>query len=79
MTDPEHHRRGAGAILIAWGVGKADSAHLPAFLEASPMGKPLYARMGFNQIHEEVIDLAKYGLEGTTTNTCMIREPLMHV
>ena len=79
VTDPKHHRRGAGAMLIAWGLGKADSARLPGFLEASPMGKPLYARMGFKPIHEEVFDLAKYGLQGTTTNTCMIREPLTHV
>ncbi|KAH7391703.1 acyl-CoA N-acyltransferase [Pyrenochaeta sp. MPI-SDFR-AT-0127] len=75
-THPDHHRRGAGARLIAWGLEKADKVQLPAFLESSPMGRPLYARMGFEPKHEEVWDLTKYGREGTDTNTIMIREPL---
>lgn len=78
-THPEHHRRGAGAMLIAWGLRKADSAQLPAFLEASPMGKPLYERMGFQEKHVETWDLTKYGLEGTDTTTIMIREALLYV
>ncbi|CAO2648756.1 Nn.00g097050.m01.CDS01 [Neocucurbitaria sp. VM-36] len=78
-TDPEHHRRGAGAMLLAWGLRKADSAQLPSFLESSPMGRPLYARMGFEPKHVETWDLTKYGLEGTDTSTVMIREPLLYV
>ncbi len=38
------------------------------------MGKPLYTRMGFKEQSEVVFDLAKYGLQGTDTNTAMLRE-----
>lgn len=76
VTDPAHHRRGAGAMLLAWGLRKADSAQLPSFLEASSTGKPLYARMGFQQVFEKTWDLTKYGMQGTDTSTVMIRDPL---
>ncbi|KAF1845592.1 uncharacterized protein K460DRAFT_366449 [Cucurbitaria berberidis CBS 394.84] len=75
VTDPEHHRRGAGAMLIAWGLKKADNAQLPSYLESSPMGRPLYARMGFKPRYEEIWDLRKYGLQGMDKSTVMIREP----
>ncbi|KAF1935176.1 hypothetical protein EJ02DRAFT_460598 [Clathrospora elynae] len=77
-TDPEHHRRGAGAMLVDWGVRKADSAQLPSFLESSPMGRPLYERMGFRPKEVVMWDLKKYGLEGTDNSTVMLREPLLH-
>lgn len=79
VTDPEHHRRGAGAMLIRWGTEQADDAQLPAFLEATMVGVPLYTREGFQARHEEVFDLKKYGLEGTDVSTVMIREPLLYV
>jgi GNAT superfamily N-acetyltransferase len=76
VTDPEHHRRGAGAMLIRWGTAKADKAQLPAFLEATQVGRPLYAREGFEARHDEVFDLSKYGAQGTDCSTVMIREPI---
>lgn len=76
VTDPEHHRRGAGALLVKWGTAQADAANLPSFLEASNAGRPLYARLGFVPVHEEVFDLSKYGAEGEDTNTIMIRQPV---
>ena len=76
ITDPAHHRRGAGALLVKWGTEQADTHNLPSFLEASEAGKPLYARLGFVAVHEEVFDLAKWGLEGKDTNTLMIRQPV---
>lgn len=63
-------------MLLEWGLKQADADQLPAFLESSPMGRPLYARVGFEPQHEEVWDLTKYGLEGTDTSTVMIRPPL---
>ncbi|KAF2831880.1 hypothetical protein CC86DRAFT_312443 [Ophiobolus disseminans] len=76
VTDPEHHRRGAGAMLVKWGTAIADDAQLPGFLEASAAGRPLYERCGFEAKHEEVWDLTRFGLQGTDVNTVMIREPL---
>lgn len=62
-------------MLLEWGLSKADTAGLPAFLESSSMGKPLYERVGFQPKEVVIWDLSKYGLEGTDTNTAMIREP----
>ena len=66
-------------MLLNWGLGRADKAQLPAFLESSAMGRPLYARLGFEV--KEVVnwDLTKYGFKGTDTSTVMIRPPLMYV
>ena len=76
ITDPAHHRRGAGARLVRWGTEQADAAQLPCFLESSVMGRPLYARCGFTPRHEEVFELSKYGGEGQDMNTVMIRDPV---
>jgi GNAT superfamily N-acetyltransferase len=76
ITDPAHHRRGAGALLVRWGTDQADKNNLPSFLEASEAGKALYARLGFVAEHEEVFDLAKWGGVGRDTNTLMIRPPV---
>ncbi|USP79709.1 gnat family protein [Curvularia clavata] len=76
VTHPDHHRKGAGTMLLNWGISKADSLGLPAFLESSAMGRPLYERLGFQAREVVTFDLKKYGLEGTDTNTVMIREPL---
>jgi hypothetical protein len=66
-------------MLLNWGLEKADKAQLPAFLESSPMGKPLYARLGFEVQEVVTWDLTKYGLEGTDTSTVMIRPPHSNV
>jgi predicted N-acetyltransferase YhbS len=77
VTDPEHHRRGAGAMLVKWGTEQADKAKLPAFLESSTVGKRLYFNLGFTPRHEEVFELSKYGGEGVDINTVMIRDPVL--
>ncbi|KAF1836774.1 hypothetical protein BDW02DRAFT_545349 [Decorospora gaudefroyi] len=79
VTDPQHHRRGAGAMALRWGFNKADEVQLPCFLESSPMGKPLYERMGFKVQEVVTWDLTKYGLEGEDTSTVMLREPVLRV
>ena len=76
VTDPEHQRRGAGALLINWGLERADKAQLLSFLEATETGRPLYIKLGFKAVHEEVFDLSKYGAQGIETNTAMIRDPM---
>ncbi|KAF2710352.1 hypothetical protein K504DRAFT_476343 [Pleomassaria siparia CBS 279.74] len=77
VCDPNHGRRGAGAMLVKWGTSQADVLNLPCFLEASEMGRPLYARLGFVPVHEEIFHGAKYGLDtGDEVNTCMIRQPV---
>ena len=76
ITDPAHHRRGAGAKLVNWGTAQADAAQLPCFLESSVTGRPLYARCGFTPRLEQKFDLARYGGVGEDMNTVMIRDPV---
>ncbi|ORY11429.1 hypothetical protein BCR34DRAFT_326561 [Clohesyomyces aquaticus] len=74
ITAPAHHRRGAGSLLLSWGLTRADAAHLPTYLEASIIGRPLYERFGFKLVKEVVFDLTKWGLEGEDRNAVMIRD-----
>ena len=46
----QYQRRGAGTLLVQWGLRKSESLRLPAYLEASPAGHQLYSKLGFQQI-----------------------------
>jgi hypothetical protein len=46
---------GAGSALLRWVSEHADRERLPCWLEASPLGYPLYRRVGFQDV--EVLDL----------------------
>lgn len=61
VTLPQHERRGAGSMLVRWGTERADEAGVEAYLEASPMGAPMYARHGFEPMKKVALDLTKYG------------------
>ncbi|KAG9190382.1 hypothetical protein G6011_08470 [Alternaria panax] len=61
VTLQAHERRGAGSMLVRWGCGKADEVGVEAFLEASPMGAPMYARHGFQPVKEVGLDLRQWG------------------
>jgi GNAT superfamily N-acetyltransferase len=61
VTLQNHVRRGAGSMLVRWGCEKADEVGVEAYLEASPMGAPMYARHGFRPVKEVDLDLTKWG------------------
>ncbi|KAE9372024.1 acyl-CoA N-acyltransferase [Stipitochalara longipes BDJ] len=44
---PGWQGKGAGKLLVQWGVEKADEMGLKSFVEASPSGRPLYEKFGF--------------------------------
>lgn len=46
-THPERQGRGAGTVLLEYGLKLADKYGLESFLEASAKGYPLYAKYGF--------------------------------
>lgn len=48
-------------MLVQWGCEQADAKGVECYLEASPMGVPLYERFGFQRIQEVSIDLGKFG------------------
>ncbi|KAK8222754.1 acyl-CoA N-acyltransferase [Phyllosticta capitalensis] len=75
VTHPDHQGRGAGKLLLQWGLERADAAGLPVYIEATPAGFPVYRKLGFEPLETHTFDLAKYGLEGTDTHTIMMRQP----
>lgn len=62
-THPNHQRRGAGSLLMQWAVDKADELGLDAFIEASPAGRHLYSRYGFETISESLFEEAPFGVD----------------
>lgn len=73
-THPDHHRRGAGGLLMKHFLDAVDEEGIEAYLEASEAGKPLYARHGFKPVFEQTFDLERYGGKGIERNTVMIRD-----
>jgi len=75
FTHPKHHRRGAGAMLLRWGMEEADRLGVECYMEASIEGRPLYERNGFKVIKEAKFDMAEFGRPelGVDINCCMRR------
>lgn len=46
-THSEHRRRGAGLMMMKWGLDKADAIGLDSFVEATEAGYELYKAAGF--------------------------------
>lgn len=60
-THPDHKGRGAGSMLLKWGAEEADRLGLESYLEASPEGKSLYEKRGFEVLDTFVADFSKWG------------------
>ena len=56
-TSPKHQRLGVGAMLVEWGVDRADNMKLPAYVESTPEGLRLYEKCGFHQVEVLPLDL----------------------
>lgn len=61
FTSPKHHRRGAGAMLLKWGVDRADELGIEAYLESSIEGRILYERYGYKVLKAVEFNMADYG------------------
>ena len=72
--NPEYQRRGVGGKLLEWGTQQADKHNEKIYLEASPAGRGLYLRHGF-----EIVGTLEVGSEdregGIVQLECMMREP----
>ena len=58
VVHPDFRRRGAGTMLVNWGIKKADavrSCRWPVTLCRSPMGRMLYEYLKFREIATEVV------------------------
>lgn len=75
-THPAHQGKGAGSILIRYGLDAAERAGAKAFLEATPAAVGVYERYGWKGLDEIVMDLGDYGVEngGLHRTLCMERK-----
>lgn len=63
---------------MQWGIEKADVANARIYVEATPVGRLLYAKHGFQPIEQFTIDFAPVGGFGSYPLTVMIRERRDH-
>lgn len=65
LVDPEYRNRGIGTKLLARTIEYLDHAGIPTMkLDATPLGKPLYEKLGFVSEYEIERWLLKRSLEG---------------
>ena len=48
--DPQHQRKGIGRMLLDWGLSRAASENKDCYLMATPAGRPLYTKRGFEVV-----------------------------
>lgn len=65
-TRPSQRGKGAARLLIQWGIEQAKERGAPAYLEAGFLGRPIYEKMGFEQVGELMeLNLSPFGVEAT--------------
>lgn len=75
VTGSQYRRKGAGSLIVKWGIELSEATGLPCYLQASEQGRRLYSHYGFQDIDTVDFDLSKYGLTGVEKMTAMIRDP----
>lgn len=66
FVTPEYRRRGVAKTFMNWGVGKADELGVESWVDATAMGRGLYAQFGFVYVTEEdVVPKEPEGLSDT--------------
>ena len=66
VTHPDYQRRGAGGSLVTWGIEKAKENNLAVTLFASPIGGPLYRKLGFRDLSVITIQV-----DGESQSVCV--------
>lgn len=69
---PAHQGRGAGGMLLRYGLELADNEGKQIYLEASPPGVPVYQKYGFSEVDRVVV------LGGKFTEILMVRDGKQH-
>lgn len=72
-THPQHHRKGAGSLLLRHGLEKADNLKMPVYLDAGINGRPLYERFGFKVTSDFPFDGRHFGGRSEGKHWCMLR------
>ncbi|KAI1421020.1 hypothetical protein F5Y12DRAFT_66948 [Xylaria sp. FL1777] len=70
-----YHNRGIGTALLRSVLDLADREGVPAYLEASRVGAPVYQRLGFKTVEVLEFDRTETGSNTPATLYVMVREP----
>ncbi|KAL1625065.1 hypothetical protein SLS56_007573 [Neofusicoccum ribis] len=74
VTNPDYQGKGMGAALVRWGMEQAEMDGVPVYLEATPTGRILYTKLGFEKVDE--FDVSKFLPDGKQYKmVCMIKRP----
>ena len=68
VSHPNHQGRGAGRMLLNFGIQLADDDRKDIYVEASPAGLPVYRKFGWREVDRVVV------LDGQFTEVLMIRD-----
>jgi hypothetical protein len=74
-THPDHQGRGAGKMLLDWGLKKADDEGLVTYLNATDVGRRMYEKSRFEVVKTIEWDRVPWGGEGKDCHWCMVRQP----
>ncbi|KAK4561286.1 hypothetical protein LTR86_004603 [Recurvomyces mirabilis] len=72
-TREPYRRKGAGGLILEWGLEQARKAGVPAFLEAAVGAKHLYESHGFKEIEKASIDCSDSGMPGVVVELAIMR------
>lgn len=64
FTDPAFQRRGVGSAIVQCCCQAADEAGLPVIVQATPFGRPVYAKAGFVTVTQLDLDLRDWVPDG---------------
>lgn len=74
VTIPSYQGRGAGSLLIRYGLEAADKGDALAYLESSPRGYTVYAKHDFKRVEDFPFKLKENGQMVDYVTVCMRRE-----
>ena len=74
VVSPDYRRLGLASLLVKAGLDAADEAKARIYVEATPMGRQVYLKLGFEAVAELVVDLAESEGDGFVSVSCLVRE-----
>ncbi|KAH7388639.1 hypothetical protein BKA66DRAFT_568965 [Pyrenochaeta sp. MPI-SDFR-AT-0127] len=74
-THPDHRGRGAGQLLLNWGLKKADAEGMVTYLDATSHARPMYEKRGFKVVKATEWDREPWGGQGKDWHGHMVRQP----
>ncbi|GFG20805.1 GNAT family N-acetyltransferase [Aspergillus udagawae] len=77
-TDPSYARRGAGSLLVNWGIERSKKENLPIALESTLDAVPFYQRLGFQaeaHISMPLEGIVKDGESVLYEEECLVYRP----